>query len=128
MFEKLEITRMAQAMASNAGDRMGQIARNVANADTPGFKAMEVASFAEVFREAGHLAMKTTQPGHFGLTEKTARAQPRHSPGSGSPNGNTVSLEKEMVKAAGVRQDHEMALAIYRSTSDIIRASLGRSR
>ena len=33
-----------------------------------------------------------------------------------------------MVKSAGARQDHEMALAIYRNTSDIIRASLGRSR
>jgi flagellar basal-body rod protein FlgB len=37
-----------------------------------------------------------------------------------------VSIEQEMVKAASARQDHEMALAIYRNTSSIIRASLGR--
>ena len=45
---------------------------------------------------------------------------------AGAPNGNSVSIEQEMVKAASARQDHEMALAIYRTTSDILRASLGR--
>ncbi len=35
-------------------------------------------------------------------------------------------LEREMVKSVDVRQQHDMALAVYRNTSDIIRASLGR--
>jgi flagellar basal-body rod protein FlgB len=48
--------------------------------------------------------------------------------GAEAPNGNSVSLEKEMVKSAEARQEHEMALAIYRATSDVIRASLGRQR
>ena len=52
MFEKLELTRMAQAMAAQAGARMGVIAQNVANADTPGFKAMDVTSLAEAHRAA----------------------------------------------------------------------------
>jgi flagellar basal-body rod protein FlgB len=126
MFEKLELTRMAQAMAANAGARLGVIARNVANADTPGFRAMEIPSFSEIYGEGAALPMKATLPGHQGL----AGAEPvaRKVPGAGSPSGNTVSLEEEMVKAASVRQDHEMALAIYRSTSDILRASLGRAR
>jgi flagellar basal-body rod protein FlgB len=48
--------------------------------------------------------------------------------GREAPNGNTVSLEGEMVKSVEARQAHEMALAIYRATSDVVRASLGRSR
>ena len=47
-------------------------------------------------------------------------------PATGSPNGNTVSLEGEMVKAAEARQSHDMALAIYRSTSDLMRTALGK--
>ena len=47
--------------------------------------------------------------------------------GADSPNGNTVSLEQEMVKMADVRKDHEMALAIYRNASGILRASLGKN-
>jgi flagellar basal-body rod protein FlgB len=127
MFQKLELTRMAQAMASHAGSRMGVIAQNVAHADTPGYKAQDVPDFASVWKDSG-TAMRATRPGHVSDTPSMAAARPFASGGSEAPNGNSVSLEKEMVKMAGARQDHEMALAIYRSTSDVIRASLGRSR
>ena len=42
MFEKLELTRMAQSLAAQSGARMAVIAENVANADTPGYKAKDV--------------------------------------------------------------------------------------
>ena len=45
MFEKLELTRMAQALAAHAGARMAVIAQNVANADTPGYKAKDLPDF-----------------------------------------------------------------------------------
>ncbi len=127
MFEKLELTRMAQTMAAQAGARMGVIAQNVANADTPGFKAMDMPSFADSYQAAGG-TMRATRMGHANVGESLMQPQVRRDTNTGAPNGNSVSLEQEMVKAAGVRQDHEMALAIYRNTSDIIRASLGRSR
>lgn len=126
MFEKLQITAMAQALASHAGSRMGLIAQNVANADTPGFKAMDLPSFAETYRAADPEVLRQTRPGHLGGFEDSPLATPRRSSGAEAPNGNSVSVEEEMVKAAGARQDHDMALAIYRNSSDIIRASLGR--
>ncbi|NEY91136.1 FlgB family protein [Tabrizicola oligotrophica] len=126
MFEKLQITAMAQSMASHAGARMGLIAQNVANADTPGFKAMDLPSFAEAYRAAEPGALRQTRVGHLGGLEAETLTTPRQTSGAEAPNGNSVSLEEEMVKAASARQDHEMALAIYRNTSDIIRASLGR--
>lgn len=126
MFEKLQIVAMAQAMASHAGDRMGLIARNVANADTPGFKALDLPSFADVWRETDASGLRQTRGGHLGSFDAGAVVEPLRFAGAGAPNGNSVSLEAEMVKAADARQEHEMALAIYRSTSDIIRASLGR--
>ena len=124
MFEKLEITAMAQSMAAHAGDRMSLIARNVANADTPGYRALDLPEFAQVY-EGGGLPMRATRPGHLGPDGQTA-ALAFATSDQASPNGNSVSVEAEMVKAAGARQEHEMALAIYRSTSGIIRASLGR--
>ncbi len=39
MFEKLELTRMAQALAAHAGTRMGVIAENVANSERAPSKA-----------------------------------------------------------------------------------------
>ena len=126
MFEKLQITAMAQALASHSGARLGLIAQNVANADTPGYKAMDLPSFADAYRQAKPEGMQQTRPGHLAGFDGRTLSAPRRSAGSEAPNGNSVSLEQEMVKAAGVRQDHEMALAIYRNTSEIIRASLGR--
>lgn len=128
MFEKLQLTAMAQAMSSYAGARMDLIAQNVAHADTPGFKALDLPSFSEIYREADTDALRRTRAGHLGGFEGDTPIRPEVSTGHGAaaPNGNSVSLEQEMVKAATVRQDHETALAIYRNTSDIIRASLGR--
>lgn len=127
MFQKLELTRMAQALASHAGNRMGVIAQNVAHADTPAYKAKDIADFATVWQGSAD-PMRATRPGHIAEAPHSAAARPFTSGGAEAPNGNSVSLEKEMVKMAGARQDHEMALAIYRSTSEVIRASLGRSR
>jgi flagellar basal-body rod protein FlgB len=127
MFEKLELTRMAQALASHAGAQMGVIARNVAHADTPGYKAQGLPPFAEVFSEGG-AAMRTTRPGHLAASAGMTVLRTEAAPGREAPNGNTVSLEGEMVKSVEARQSHEMALAVYRATSDVIRASLGRPR
>ena len=55
MFEKLEITRMAQALSAHAGARLGLVAQNVANADTPGYKARDLPDFAEVWRGGADL-------------------------------------------------------------------------
>ena len=127
MFEKLEITRMAQSLAAHAGNRMGVIAQNIANADTPGYKARDIGDFASVWADT-HDSMRATRPGHLTDPPRQAPAGSFIGGGDEAPNGNSVSLEKEMVKMAEARQDHEMALAVYRSTSEIIRASLGRSR
>ncbi|VDC20342.1 FlgB family protein [Pseudogemmobacter humi] len=125
MFEKLELTRMAQSLAAHAGARMGVIAQNVANADTPGYRARDVADFASVYDSGGSL--RATRPGHIGATSERTPPEIIAGGGAEAPNGNDVSLEMEMVKSAAARQDHEMALSIYRATSGVIRASLGKN-
>lgn len=126
MLPKLELTRMAQAMAAQTGARMGVIAQNVANADTPGYKARDLPDFAEVWQDSDPL--RATRPGHIGGDSRPRPPEARIVPANGAPNGNTVSLEGEMVKAAEARQNHEMALAIYRNTSDLVRLALGKTR
>jgi flagellar basal-body rod protein FlgB len=126
MFEKLDLTRMAQGLAAHSGARLGVIARNVANADTPGYRAMDLPEFSAVYATAGP-AMRATLPGHLGAasgSEPNARVLP----GADAPNGNAVSIEQEMVKGVEVRQQHDMALAVYKSVGDILRTSLGRGR
>ena len=125
MFEKLELTKMAQALAAHSGARMAVIARNVAHADTPGYKAQDLPSFDTVFAaESG--GMRATRPGHLAASSGSMALTAERASGREAPNGNTVSLEGEMVKAVEVKQQHDMALSVYRAVSDILRASLGR--
>lgn len=121
---KVEVLNMARAMAVHAAARQGLVAANVANADTPGYRARDLASFGEVWRGQDG-TMRATRAGHMG-GGGAVRAESLPDRLHTSPNGNAVSLEAEMVKAAGARQQHDMALAIYRSLSGNIRATLGR--
>jgi flagellar basal-body rod protein FlgB len=127
MLEKLEITRMAQALASHAGQRMGVIAQNVSHADTPGYKARDLPDFAKAYGDLHSTGMRATRAGHQGMQDASA-VQAVVLRGSDAPNGNSVSLEGEMVKAAEVRQNHDMALSVYRATSDILKLALGKGR
>ena len=126
MLESLSITRMAAALADHAATRLDLIARNVAQADTPGYKAVDLPDFARVFEDSAGGTLRATRPGHFTSAMTASEPVPQQSAGEASPDGNTVSIAREMVKSASVRQEHEMALAVYSSTRDILRASLGR--
>ena len=62
MLETLSVTRMAEQLAAHAGARLGLIARNVAQADTPGYKAVDLESFAETYRDSGAEGMRGVFP------------------------------------------------------------------
>ena len=128
MFERLEISREAFALATHAMTRQGAISANIANADTPGYRAVDAADFAATLADGGGLQPVATRATHLARpdAEQSFTVAARRSPGTESPNGNTVSLENEMVKAADVRQSYDMALAIAKATTGILRTSLGR--
>ena len=128
MFEKPEVLALASSLAAHAAERQSAIARNVANGDTPGYRAQDLPDFAATYRAQDAGALRQTRAGHVGAPDasQTFSATDRAQQGTLSPNGNSVSLEAEMVKAAEVRREHDMALAIYGKSLAILRASLGR--
>ena len=117
MFDTLQVFRMAQALATHSGLRHQAIAQNVANADTPGYRARDAVPFD---RFLGEMARQAPPPRPQDLMVPDAR------PATVSPDGNTVSLEREMARAAAARGQHEMALGIYSTARDLLRASIGR--
>ena len=123
-----EVQSMARALAAHAAARQGVIAHNVANADTPGFRAAEIASFADVYTGQSQMPLRATRAGHIAGGARQLEFGPRAAPGETSPNGNSVSLEREMMQAADARHQHELALAITRSLGSVIRTSLRGAR
>ena len=46
--------------------------------------------------------------------------------GAETPNGNSVSLEDQMMRAAAVRQEHGLALGVYAKSLEILRTAITR--
>ncbi|MFD1913708.1 FlgB family protein [Halodurantibacterium flavum] len=125
MFRQLELFKMAHGLAAHAASRQGVIAQNVAHADTPGYRARDIASFSDVWRQQGGGGLRQTRMSHDFGPASGARLQEVRA-GSSEPNGNSVSLEQQMIHAAEVRHQHDLALSVYRTASTVLRKSLGR--
>lgn len=128
MFETPDVLRMAQDLARYAGTRQTLVAKNIANADTPGYRAQDLPSFAEAYQSSGTAEMRQSRPGHMTAETSTAKWRPIDAGGTPSPNGNSVSLEEEMVRGTRAQSDYNLALTVYRSSLDVMRSALGRGR
>ncbi|MEI4233388.1 FlgB family protein [Roseovarius sp. D22-M7] len=128
MFEKLEIFRMSHAMATHAGARQAVVAQNMANADTPGYAARDIAPFKTLYEAPGvtHLP-RATRAGHLlGPGVQSAFTVEERDGARRDPNGNSVALETEMLNAVEVKRQHDRAIAVYRSSLTLLRTALGR--
>ena len=127
MFDRIDTLRMAGSLTAHAAQRQKLIAQNVANADTPGFRSRDLAGFAETYRSQVSTEMRASRPGHLtGVSWGGDSARTVDDQGEPAPNGNTVSLEKEMIRTAETRREFDLAVAVTRSSMSLIRASLGR--
>lgn len=126
MFENLDVFRLSHALARHAGARQAVVAQNMANADTPDYAARDIAPFSAYLEAAP--GMRATRPGHLfgqgGAQPFEARAERG---AARDPNGNSVSLETEMLRAVDVQRQHSRALAIYRSGLTVLRTAISRS-
>ena len=115
MFELPDMMRVAQQMARHSAARQVVLAENVANADTPGFRARDLPDFGDMLQSG---ALDGGGLDNAAMIDRKAVTR--------APNGNTVSLEDQMMRAAQTRQSHDLALAVYSSARNILRTAIGR--
>lgn len=102
--------------------RQQLIASNIANADTPNYKAVDI-DFPEALRaamggaHAGPVRLAVTAPGHLSGNPVPVPATPLkyHVPAQPSADGNTVELDVERTKFAENAIRYEFALDRVRS-------------
>lgn len=121
MLDTPAIMRLSQAMARHAAQRQVVISQNVVNADTPGYRARDVTPFRSYLDQPGVLDNLRA-----GQIQALTPARLFETADPAAPNGNTVSLEREMMRAAETRQSHDLALAVYGSARGVLRTALGR--
>ena len=126
MIENLTLLNLASGMARHATARHRVIAENVANADTPGYRARDLKDFHAIVKES--FISRATRPGHLTQAASTSPAQTFELALAPSPNGNSVNLEDQAVRAIQTQGQHSLALAVYAKAIDILRLGLGRAR
>jgi len=98
------------------GVRQSTVASNIANANTPGFAAMDVEPFESVL-DSTELSLAATNPGHM----RTASGDPsgvevgRETPWEVYHSGNSVSLEQELIKAGQVTGAYQLDTSVVKA-------------
>jgi len=113
----------AQALGLRS-KRMEILARNIANADTPHFKAKDI-DFKSVLKQTKETALNTTSNLHMPMPmEEDPSGERFRIPFNASFDGNTVEMNVEQAKFGQVAADYQATLNILESRVSGIRRAL----
>ncbi len=105
-------------------ERQRVIAQNVANSDTPGYVARDLAlprDFSAAM-SAGPLTVARTQAGHIAPPSPAARYAAVEAPDSETTlDGNAVVVEEQMLKMTESRMAYEAAIGFYQKSMTMLR-------
>lgn len=96
--------------------RQEAIAGNIAHANTPGYAAKDVQPFEAVL-QSSHLSMATSDPGHIAQAGAPVDAvdETQDDAWDTYDSGNSVSIEKEMVKASEVNGAYSLNNSVIKA-------------
>jgi flagellar basal-body rod protein FlgB len=117
--------QVASQKAEWLSARQTAIASNVANASTPGYRAVDVEPFATVL-DHSPIAMAATDASHLsspGLSLETLKSVETASPEE-TLSGNSVNLERQMIELGDVNRDFSMTANIRRAFHQLILSAL----
>lgn len=124
-------------------DRQKLLAENVANADTPHYRARDLrapdfesmmrgsagaAASTGVAAGAGSGPMRVTNVRHIAVagSQSTSFDVRRDTGVRATPDGNRVNLEDEMLKVAQNQMDYQAVTGLYQRSLGLIRTALGK--
>ena len=125
----LPILSMLRTRTQWHQERQRVLAENVANAETPRYRARDLAppNFASALQRVS-ISMARTDPGHIEAVgggshfddDRNLRYETR-------PRGTAVSHEEEMLKLAGNQAGYDAVTSIYTHSLSLIKTALGRA-
>jgi len=128
-FNGLPLIGMIQQRMSWLNDRQSILARNVANASTPGFVPQDLRAndFATALAGASASGLSTTNSLHIQPQKMVSgTSQAVKSPDSrSSPDGNAVVIEEQMLKVSATLIDYAQAAGLYKKMTGMWRMALG---
>lgn len=131
------LTGIAASMRHLA-ERQRVIAQNIANSETPGFKARDVTTpnFANLLSQepgkpsvarpqitltSGMSALGARQPMTNGILLDADTAETK-------PDGNNVTIEDQLLKMGQIQADFATMTGIYRKQMGLLKTAIGRGQ
>lgn len=110
---ELALFRLASDRTRYLSARTAVISSNIANADTPGFKARDLPSFSDMLGKGGG-ALVSTHSGHLevGLLQGAAASTVERASGDQKHSRNTVNLEREASQLGEARSQHLLTSSV----------------
>ena len=129
----MSLFRMARQQMNWLGDRQTVLAQNIANADTPHYRAKDLKemNFDRELRDVKPVKMQATSGVHlqgtvrkpdFRVEELRAREVYET-----NPNENGIALEEQMMKVSDTQMKYQLASSIYNKNMMMLRTAVGRS-
>ena len=113
---EIYLNALAAQRVGYLSSRQTLVAGNVANANTPGYKALDLKPFSATLQETA-TAMSVTNPMH--ITPTAAELDPprkrEESDANATVSGNSVNVEDELVKLGETGRDYSMATGVRRA-------------
>jgi flagellar basal-body rod protein FlgB len=105
--------------------RQSLIAGNVANANTPEYRAQDLKPFAAVLAQTA-ITMATTNPAHLTPEESALDPERQTDADTADPtiSGNSVNLQDEMIKLGEVSRDSSMANSVKKIFHQMMMSAL----
>lgn len=111
---------------SARSQRVEVLARNIANADTPHYKARDL-DFKEILKQTSDSAMHSTHQRHYDLPDTEGGGQPGllyRVPFNVAMDGNTVELNIEQAQYGKAAADYQAALNFFQNDVSGLRKAL----
>jgi len=131
--DDIPLMSMLKDRMSWLSKRQELLAGNVASADLPGYtpRDLKAMDFEQTLRTstaqlnaAGTLA--TTNPRHIAITSThSGYEETENRDVAAAPNGNSVSLEQEMIKVADTQAQYQAATNIYAKAIGMMKTAIG---
>jgi flagellar basal-body rod protein FlgB len=128
LFGDIPLVGMLKQRMSWHEARQSLLSQNVANADTPNYRARDLKEpvFSQMVQgAAGGVQMASTNPMHIGANGASGSEPERAKPFEITPQGNAVVLEEEVMRVSQNVSDYQMVSELYSRGLGMLKTAIG---
>ena len=136
IFSEMPLMSMMVGKLSWLTERGEVLAENVANVNTPKYRAKDLADVSfqqelarETRRPAGASQPLRTNVNHLAGTKPPQTFAIEDRPDNTEPklNGNTVGIEQQLISVGETQSAYQLTISLYRKHLDLLRTAIGRT-